>query len=244
MSLVDLLSSGISESVQALSSIIVPPTCHLCGERLADDESFVCTPCLASLPRTLYHRHDMNPMAQRFAGFFPFERVSGVFFYSPNSSLAQLIQDFKYRKFPSLARRLGRLMAEELSPTGFLQDIDIILPIPMFRFKQALRGYNQTQLLAQGIADCTQLMVGRNLIAPRAHKTQTRLSHSERDANVKDVFAIVRPGELSGKHLLIIDDICTTGATLRSAATLITETFRHSATPPKISLLTLGVTQR
>lgn len=237
------LLTNMRDLVSATWDLLLPRTCHVCGEVLNKGEKSICTECLANLPRTLYHREDMNPMAQRFAGFFPFRRASGHFFYNPDSEISNLIQDFKYRKFPSLACRMGEIMGSELFPTGFLSDVDVIVPIPIFWLKRAMRGYNQSLLLASGLSQVSGIPIDTNLYASRSHKTQTALSHSLRFSNTMGVFRLRDKETLRGKHILLLDDVCTTGSTLRSAALQILSSFSEEEGRPEISLLSLAVTQ-
>lgn len=237
------LPERVADMAGAVGDIFFPASCHICNAPLAKGEKSLCTSCIASLPRTLYYRQDMNPMARRFAGFFPFRRAAGHFFYSPDSDLASVIQDFKYRRYPSLAVRLGQIMARDLYTTGFLSDIDTIIPVPLFWLKQARRGYNQTHMLARGISDVSGIPIDSSLVAMRPHKTQTSLSHTARGANTIGIFRLKNPEHLSGRHVLILDDVCTTGATMRSAALQIRNSYRNVADAPEISLLSLAVTQ-
>lgn len=177
-------------------------------------------------------------MELRFAGLFPFRRATGVFFYSRNSPLASLIQDFKYRKFPSLAVRLGEVAAEDLVTTGFFNGIDMIIPVPMHFIKQASRGYNQAERIAAGISRVTDIPVKEALTASRPHKTQTSMSLSERMTNTKGIFRTRHPELLHSKSVLLVDDVCTTGSTLIQAATTLTADIKNV----EISLLSLGVT--
>lgn len=218
--------------------LFLPEVCHACGRHLSASESWLCADCFSKLPRTLYHRIPENTMEQRFAGFFPFERATGMLFYTQNSVVASLIHDFKYRKFPGLATYLGYKLGEELFLPGFFSEIDCIVPIPMHWTKKILRGYNQTEMLAKGVAEATSIPVVNYLKMTRIHKTQTSLSHEERRLNTTNLFSVVNPEDLSDKHILLLDDVCTTGATLRSAA----ETIIQANPSVKISLLTLAVT--
>ncbi len=177
-------------------------------------------------------------MEQRFAGLFPFKHATGYFFYSSNSDLSILIQDLKYRQFRGLARQMGAIIARELMMTPFLSDIDYIIPVPLHVFKKARRGYNQTEEIAKGIAEITGIPVRLNLKAVRPHRTQTRLTAEQRLKNTSDVYKLAKPEELSGKHILLLDDVCTTGSTLTSAAKAILQTSPSIG----ISILTVGVT--
>ena len=219
-------------------NLFFPAECHLCGHALSPHERFVCTPCIETLPRTGYHRQLRNPMEERFAGQFPFVGATGHFFYSRDSSLAQLIQDMKYRNFPSIGEKMGEIAGEELFVTGFLNDIDLIVPVPMHFLKKARRGYNQVDNIAKGIGKASDIRVEDVLKMMRPRKSQTTLSQSKRLANAESLFMPRKKYDLNDKGVLLVDDICTTGATLGSAAKSLTDAF------PKIrlSLFALAVT--
>lgn len=221
-----------------LVDFIFPRVCHICGETLAADSKYICPVCLASLPRTLYHRTPGNPMERRFMGQFPYRAASSHFFYSRGSAIATLIHDFKYRKFKGLARYMGELVGSELIMTGFLSDIDYILPLPMHFYKQALRGYNQTVEIAKGLSAVSNIPVASNLCASRSHRTQTSLTLEQRLKNTENLFVVKNPEMLEDKCVLILDDVCTTGATLGSAARAVAD----SCQGVEIVLLTIGVT--
>lgn len=228
----------IPDIIDSVIRLIYPKDCHICGVTLSSDEEYLCTGCRAMLPRTLYHQSRNNPMEQRFAGVVPYERASGHFFYSPGSELASLIHDFKYRRFAGLARQLGAIMGEELLISGFLGDADIIVPVPLHWIKEARRGYNQSCQLAAGMAAATGMKISEALIAVKSHRTQTNLSHMERRANTEGIFRLERSDELRGHHVVILDDVCTTGATLTACA----EAILAALPDVRISLLSLAVT--
>lgn len=230
--------SIITSIVTDILDLMIPPRCHICGDTLMRSEEFLCHRCASTLPRTLYHSRKDNPMEMRFAGRFPFRRAAGHFFYTRGSSLASLIHDFKYRNFPSLARRLGNIMGEELKNVGFLNDVDAICPIPMHWSKKMRRGYNQTEYLAAGISEITKIPVSNDLKAIKRHSTQTHLSPLERQQNTQGIFTLRNAEKYQGKHVILLDDVCTTGATLTSAA----DTIMAQAPGAEISLLTLAVT--
>lgn len=224
--------------VKDFLNVLLPPVCHACGCKLAPHERFACSHCLDQLPRTGYHRRNLNPMEERFAGQFPFERATGHFFYTRDSALSTLIQDMKYRHFPSIGDMLGKLVASELYSTGFFADIACIMPVPMFFWKQMKRGYNQTHHIAAGISEATGIPVCYNLKAVKSHKTQTAMSAEQRLTNTSGLFALQNADYLRDKGVLLVDDICTTGSTLRSAA----EATLAGAPHCRLSLLSIGVT--
>lgn len=221
-----------------LLNFAFPKQCHVCGAKLAPHERFACTHCLDSLPRTGFHHRDMNPMEERLAGHFPFVRASGHFFYTRDSAMSVLMQDMKYRHFPDIGNLLGEIMGRELFPTGFFNDIDLIVPMPMHKVKQAIRGYNQVHHIADGVSTATGIPVIQALKAIKPHRTQTSLSREQRLNNTTGIFKLQNPSGLHGKGVLLIDDVCTTGATMSSAGVLVSK----EAPTARISVLTLGVT--
>lgn len=228
----------IRESVNDILNVLFPARCHVCGGKLAPGERFACAHCLNTLPRSGYHRRRLNPMEERFAGIFPFTRATGHFFYSRGSALSLLIQDMKYRRFPGIGEMLGHLAASELYATGFFAETDVVVPVPMHWLKRVRRGYNQADHIAAGISRATGLPVVKALQAVRGHKTQTSMTMEERLENTSGLFSVVEPSAIDGKGVLLIDDVCTTGSTLISAATTLTR-----ETPGcRVTILTLGVT--
>ena len=221
-----------------IAGFFMPRTCHMCGCTLRESERTLCVRCVETLPRSLYHRMPLNPMERRFAGIVPFVRATGHFIYSRNSELAAAIHDMKYRGFPSVGRRLGEIVGEELHMAGFFSGADCVAGVPMHWWKQARRGYNQTDFIAQGIAEATGLPVADALEASRSHKTQTAMTLEQRLANLAGSFRVKDPDALRGRGLVIVDDVCTTGSTLRSLAAEVA-----AAVPDcRIYLLSLCVT--
>lgn len=221
-----------------IADFFLPRTCHLCGCRLRDSEKVFCVRCIETLPRSLYHLMPMNPMERRFAGIVPFVRATGHFIYSRNSELAAAIHDMKYRQFPSVGRRLGEIVGEELNMSGFFSGADCISAVPMHWWKKAKRGYNQADFIAEGLGMSTGLPVVDVLEATRAHKTQTAMTLQQRLENLSGSFRVKDPDALKGRGLVLIDDVCTTGSTLRSLAEEI-----HKAVPDcRLYFLSLCVT--
>lgn len=226
--------------MNVLLEYILPRTCHVCGCQLGKDERYLCLKCLSKLPRSNFHRIQNNPMEQRFMGIVPYERCSGLLLYTPNSELATVLHDMKYRKFPGLGRYMGELMGRELLNTGFFNGVDLLMPIPMHWWKRARRGYNQAEQLCIGISKITGIPIDKSLRAVRSHRTQTALNHDQRMQNLKDIFTVAHPERLTGKHILLIDDVCTTGATLTAAAEPLVRALDYPA--GRLSILSLAVT--
>lgn len=221
-----------------IADFFMPRTCHICGCDLRDEERCFCVRCVEMLPRSRYHLMADNPMERRFAGIVPFVRATGYFIYTRNSGLSHAIHDMKYRKFPSIGYRLGEIVGAELNASGFFDGADLVAGVPMHWRKMAARGYNQTDYIARGVAAGAGLKVCEVLKAVRSHKTQTAMTLQERQANLSDSFAIADVSNLEGRGLVIVDDVCTTGATMRTLAAKVAE----SVPDCKIFLLSLCVT--
>ena len=117
--------------MNALLEYILPRTCHICGRQLGKDERYLCRRCLTKLPRSNFHRVKDNPMEQRFMGIVPYDRCTGLLLYTPNSELASVLHDMKYRKFRDLGRYMGEVMGRELLNTGFFNGVDMLMPVPV-----------------------------------------------------------------------------------------------------------------
>ena len=222
-----------------LSEAIFPAVCECCGRSLVDGEDFLCLHCLHNMPRTFYHHDSFSEIHKRLAApGLPIERTAALFHYIKENPYARLIQNAKYNNRPSIDRQLARLFASDLQSEGFFNGIDLLLPIPLHWRKRWRRGYNQSEVIALGICDITAINIGDNLKA-LPHSTQTRKNAIERAANMHGKIQVVHPEELEGLHILIIDDVITTGATILTAAKAI-----HSAAPSAtISILTLAASK-
>lgn len=223
--------------IHRIVDAIYPRLCHLCEEPLIGDEEYICDLCLSRLPRTGYLNRPDNAVEQRFAGIFPFEHATSVFFYVRGNDISTLIQDFKYRNFPGLARRLGRLAYDELIFTDFFSDIDVIVPVPLHWTRRLRRTYNQAEMLATGIADRAHLPL-RHLLRARMHVSQTHRTLAQRSANARGKYYAVSCPDITTQHILLVDDVCTTGSTLTVAAEALTAAYPQV----RLSILTLAAT--
>jgi len=220
-------------------NLIYPNLCEICGRRLAPGEEVMCLHCSYGLPRTKAHESSFNVVHERLAGTTPVDRGAGWFYYYRESPYTAMIHRGKYNGHPELLRILARKYARELERDGFFEGIDLIVSVPLHPLKLMMRGYNQTDYIAKGIRDVTGIKIGRNLKAARFRKTQTRKGVFSRWLNSKDDYVAKNPAELAGKHVLVIDDVLTTGATLLTCCNAI-----HRAAPSaRISVLTLAVTK-
>lgn len=221
-----------------LLRIIFPEVCEVCGRSLVKGEKVMCLHCDVSMPRTLVHNDEFNVIHRRLAGSTPIDRAAGMFYYYRESEYARLIHVAKYNSRPIVARQLAEMYACELKPDGFFDGIDVILPVPLHKLKLIRRGYNQSEEIAQGLSAVTGIMVGDNLVALRGHSTQTKKNSYSRWVNAQGVYAVERGDEFEGKHVLVVDDVITTGATLLACC----EAIHRVAPTARISVLSLAVT--
>jgi ComF family protein len=223
--------------ITRILDFISPRQCVVCGQRLAPTERSLCSVCLLHLPRTTYQfTPDDNPMVQLFWHLTPIRHAAALLFYEPRSETARIVYDLKYHDHPEIGNVMGRMIAREFSEAGFFEGIDVIVPVPLSRSRQFWRGYNQSLELARGISNMTGIPVARNAIRRlRFNKTQTHLGHTDRRENVDGVFQLKDATLIEGRHVLLVDDVITTGATMTSCAQELLK-----ANNVRLSLLSLG----
>lgn len=225
--------------LSAFLTLFFPRCCVVCGKPLAKGEDCICTLCNMELPRTNYHLRKDNPVEKNFWGKIPLERGTSFFFYRKGSNFRHVLHQLKYGGKKELGAIMGRYMAAELMSANFFEGIDVLVPIPLHKKKQQLRGYNQSEWIAKGISAVTGLPIETNSIVRRKNtETQTHKSILERWDNVDGIFELRRTDCLAGKHILIIDDVLTTGSTTVSCALCLTE-----LEGVRVSILTLAVAE-
>ncbi len=214
--------STLSELFRDLAALLFPPHCAVCGEPLTRGEEAVCTLCRTMAPLTDYSRRIDNPVWQRCRAQIPVERASGFLFFIEHSGWRDLIHSFKYRGRWRLACTMGHWFGSALRRSGLYDTVDMVIPLPLHPLKRIRRGYNQSEYIADGIAAELSLRVERhNVVRSRNTPSQTRLPRRERAQNVAGAFAVKHPERLAGRHILLVDDVMTTGATLISCAQAI-----------------------
>lgn len=237
------VSSAIAAAKEwalGLVGMICPEVCEVCGNALVKGERHICLFCLADMPRTVVADSARNPITMRFSRAGRIGRAVSMFVYDRSSPYAGLIVNAKYRGRPSIVAWLARKFAAELLATDFFDGIDVILPVPMFCVKKWIRGFNQAEEIAKGVSEATCIPVADNLTALRPHSTQTHRDAAGRLANTEGIYGVKNPEELAGKHVLIVDDVITTGATLEACISSIEE----SVSEVTVSILTLASTPR
>lgn len=224
--------------LKSFLSLFFPELCVICKQALMDGESYFCLDCFLSLPKTNYHLlPDNNPAMDRFAGKVILEKASSFLYYSKGGIGPKIISEIKYRGNPDFGFRMGQYCAETLCRTTFFENIDRIVPIPLHSSKKRKRGFNQSEKIADGISYESGIFVECNVLyRSRANTTQTKKNVYERWRNTEDVFMIKNSHQLEGKHILLVDDVLTTGSTLEAAAEALLK-IPHL----KISILTLAI---
>jgi len=198
-------------------SLLFPRLCYACGNQLMRNESLICTECFVVIPRTNYHFAEDNPVAQLFWGRCLIEKAAAFSYYNKGSHIRKLIHNMKYNGIREIGYDLGRLYGLSLKTSGFINDIDIIIPVPLHPVKKRIRGFNQSETISMGIADATHLPVDlKSLARVLVSATQTKRSRYERWTNVEGIFQVLDSQTIMGKHVLLVDDVITTGSTIES----------------------------
>lgn len=214
-----------------------PRYCVVCNKRLLQSEEGLCFHCLSGLPRTNMHLLKDNQMEKNFWGCFPLERATSFLYYTKGGDVRKLLYELKYYGNKHLGVELGRCMTSEMHSSGFFEGIDGIIPVPLHPKKKRIRGYNQSEVLAEGISSVSGIPVWNDsLIRQQFTDTQTRKSRFGRWENVNDVFVCQNEERLEDKHILLVDDVATTGATIVACA----DALKHIR-GLRISVLTLAV---
>lgn len=217
--------------------LIVPRACGICGGRLSVAEDVICGRCNLHLPRTYYSSDAYdNEMARLFWKLLPIERAAALFYYESHSPVSNIVYSMKYGGHPEMCETMGEITAAEFSNNGFFAGIDMIVPIPLAAKRLRERGYNQSVMIARGVSRITGLPVADNAVIRTVFKeSQTNKDRWMRQENVKGVFMLKDAAAIRGRHILIIDDIVTTGATITSCGGELVK-----AGDVKISVLSLG----
>ncbi|MEO5501863.1 MAG: phosphoribosyltransferase family protein [Ginsengibacter sp.] len=202
---------------KALTHLLYPHICIGCGSDILSTQNVICINCFNELPHTGFARHASNPMEKIFWGRIPVTAAMSELWFSKASLTQNLIHEFKYKGNKEVGKFLGRMMGKSLKESNRFNDIDLLIPLPLFEKKEKKRGYNQSLILCEGIKEIMDvpLMIG-NVQRKIATSTQTRKGRKERWENVSDSFNISNPEDLAGKRILLVDDVITTGATLEA----------------------------
>ncbi|MDZ4205365.1 MAG: phosphoribosyltransferase family protein [Bacteroidales bacterium] len=219
-------------------SLFYPKICHACGNSLYRNEEVICTFCRYHLPKTNFHLDQDNMLAKVFWGRVRLENTIAMYFFTKAGKVQHLLHQLKYKNKPEIGVFLGNLYGLELIKHEPFTSINMVIPVPLHPKKQRKRGYNQSEQFAIGLAQTMNIPVeSRLLIRTHASETQTRKSRFSRWQNVSEIFAVTNPSAISGKHILLVDDVITTGATIEACAAKLYETENV-----KVSAASIGCT--
>ena len=206
--------------ISDLIDLIFPRHCVVCGETLSPQERDICLNCLNSLPRI--EKIHLEEIEKVFWGKIEIERATSYIYYHKSSPYNNLIHRLKYKDHPEIGERFAYMAAKDIEATGFFDGIDAIVPLPLSKKKERKRGYNQCDYIAAGISRATGIPVIKEaVIRTITNETQVHKNRDERWKNAEGIFSLTAPTMIAGKHILLVDDILTTGATLASCASTI-----------------------
>lgn len=218
--------------------LIFPRYCAICGNIICPPDDVICGRCNAAMPRTRFHEWPENRMEKMFWGKFNIDRAAAYIRYAKGSDVALLVKKMKYKGRKDIATGMGRMMATEIMQSSdFFRGIDCIVPVPMHHGKQRQRGYNQALMLAVGVSEVTGIPIeAEAIVRPLPAESQTHRSYVDRMVSMDGAFVATDTGRFAGKHVLIVDDIITTSATITACADALA-----SAQGIRFSVLTLAI---
>jgi ComF family protein len=229
------LKNNLSVIGESLLGLFYPRLCPACSEVLYGNENILCLKCIIEFPRTNYQFDPENDMARLFWGRVRIDNAAAFFYYQKGSRFQNLIHEMKYFNQQQLGTNLGYWFGMELTDTPF-RHADIIHPVPLHAFKMKKRGYNQSEKVARGLSEALGIPMETTLIERIVNTdTQTRKTKYERWSNVEGIFRVTDPDKVAKRHVILVDDVVTTGSTLEACAIPVLALEGTS-----VSVLTLG----
>lgn len=218
-----MLSDHVVNLARDFMSLLYPNCCSACSMALVKGENLICSRCLLEMPQTQYHLDPGNDLKRRLEGRIPVQYVLGFLRFTKNGRIQNLLHNLKYRHQPEIGVALGKLYAQRLKDSGLTGYFDLIIPVPLHKSRLRKRGYNQSAKFAEGLSQTLGIPVEENILFRKSKtETQTRKNKLKRWENVSEVFGVVGlPSAIAGKHILLTDDVITTGATIEACAEVL-----------------------
>lgn len=227
--------AGISKITRSVVHLFYPQLCEACNKPLLQQENILCIGCEDQLSFNRHHSVENNETMLRLAGRFPFRQAISLAYFNEESIMQHLLHRLKYKERQSIGLFLGKKLGAAIRPLAWT--LDAVVPVPLHKKKQAKRGFNQSELIAEGISEVLEIPVLEQVIERiKNTATQTDKSRQERIDNVKDAFKLKDEKSLFDKHVLLIDDVLTTGATIEACAN---ELLKIRGV--KVSVATVGI---
>jgi ComF family protein len=208
--------------LSSLLHLFYPHTCDGCGTDLTSSEEVLCLTCQEKLPRTGYQHYPANPVAKIFRGRADIRHAMAAYYYRKASLLQSLIYQFKYHNRRDIALQLGRQTGYMLLQSKWLHEINCIIPVPLSKARERHRGYNQAALLAEGIATVIKKPVISHVLTRKSYRSsQTNKNRILRWENVEEAFSLQHAHVIRNQHVLLVDDVITTGATTEACCQVL-----------------------
>jgi ComF family protein len=215
------VKASIREIASAFWHLLYPQICSGCGIDLPATDSLLCVKCLHALPATHFECYEGNLVEKRFYGRLAVQHASAQFYFTKGSLMARLVHLVKYKSERDLGIQLGSIMGDMLKRSARFH-ADMLVPLPLHPFRERRRGFNQAELLCHGISKHLQIPIAGKVVARPLHTdTQTHKGRVERWQNIEGKFMLIDPQAVEGKHVLLVDDVITTGATLEACGSVL-----------------------
>jgi len=207
----------LKDCSSSLLHLVFPHLCEGCGNDNVQKEELVCFACLASLPETNFHLHGANPVEKLFWGRIPLRAAMAHYYFTKASLIQHLLHALKYKGKKELGTCLGRRMGTALVASNRFMSVEALIPLPLSGRRQKQRGYNQAALICEGISSVLNVPVWNDVVGRRSFsESQTKKSRVERWQNMEDRFILLNGERIKNRHVLLVDDVVTTGATLEA----------------------------
>ncbi|MCK5847527.1 MAG: ComF family protein [Bacteroidales bacterium] len=198
------------------TELFYPRICLACSRRLLEYEQVICSYCEADLPKTSFHKRESNPVEILFWGRCNVHSAAAYYRYIKQGNVQNLIHNFKYKGYQEIGLHIGEIYGKQLMQSSRFNTITAIIPVPLHPKKMKIRGFNQSEVFAKGLSKGMGVGVNNSLIRNTHTSTQTKKSRWDRHKNVSSIFSISDSDALLGKHVLLVDDVITTGSTIES----------------------------
>ena len=222
-----------------LLGMVYPDVCAACGKRLRRQEEVICLHCEYNLPQTNYHLDADNPVARHFEGRVELQRAASLYLFIKGERVQKLIHNLKYKGHQQVGVRVGQIYGRLLAESGAFGKLDLIVPVPLHPIKRQRRGYNQSDLFAQGLSETLHIPYSTTaLVRKEFGASQTRKERFARWENVEEIFGLGDAEQVNNKHVLLIDDVITTGSTIEACVLAL-----QNANNVKVSVASIAYAQ-